>query len=120
MRRRQGRGFTLIEVLVALAIFALVAVPLINLELGSTSAIARVQSEREAHYLAIYTLDTLLATRFKGERTDTRGPYTVKVRSTSVETAKLPIERLQVAVYANNDEIGLATAYRLRQNSEQP
>ena len=43
-----------------------------------------------------------------------------KALSQGIETAKLPIERLQVAVYANNDEIGLATAYRLRQNSEQP
>lgn len=117
-RRRGNGGFTLLEVLVALAIFAIIAVPLINLELTSTAAVGRVSIEREAHYLAIYTLDTVLSTRFNGERTDIRGPFTVKIRSSSVETAKIPIERVSVAVYANDEEYGDATAYRLRQNRQ--
>jgi len=120
------RGFTLLEVLIALAIFAMVAVPLINLELGSTVEVARVTLQRQGHYLAVYSLDNVLAADFHGDRTDKPskpGDFFVTVRSSPVEKGQFPIERVQVNIYLNDptsneqeESYGQATAYRLRQN----
>lgn len=127
----QRGGFSLLEVLVGLAIFAIVVVPLINLELSSTAQVGRVTIERQAHYLAVYTLDATLSSNFHGEQTVKSGEFRIEVRSSALEKAQFPIERVTVQVYRNdetngqatvtqNDEAyGEATAYRLRQSDQQ-
>lgn len=97
MRRTRPAGFTLLEVLVALAIFIMVAVPLLNLEMASTAQTARVNLARRGHAIATEFLDKWMAESFKGERTEKVEDFEVRARTHDIDD-RPGFEQLTVTV----------------------
>lgn len=107
----------MLEVLVALAIFTLVAVPLLELELSSVAATARVNLLRRAHYAGLAYMDDLLAATptFRGERIEKQGDFEFRSK-TEQFMEQYGMERVTVQVYLleQEEKIDELVVYRMR------
>lgn len=116
--RRPTAGFTVLEVVVAMAIFALVAVPLLELQLSAASQTARVNLQRRAHYAGVAYMDDLLAAVpvFRGERVEKQGDFEFRAR-TEQFMEQYGMERVTVAVHSldeGKEELDAIVSYRMR------
>jgi prepilin-type N-terminal cleavage/methylation domain-containing protein len=98
MRRTVQAGFSLLEVLIALGIFALVVIPLLNLEISSAAEAGQVSLERRAHFIAMQKLDRLLSMSSSEDTTEKVDGFDVESHATSVETVP-GLQRLAVYIY---------------------
>jgi len=112
LRRASDRGFTLIEVLVALAIFAIVAIPLLGLELSSTAQVARVNLARRAHTLATSYMDQWMVQRFDGEKKEERDGFVVVGAINDVDE-RPGLQRLRVVVRFDEEIVADLVSYRV-------
>ncbi|MBM3461821.1 MAG: type II secretion system protein [Armatimonadetes bacterium] len=112
MRQRRG-GFTLLEVIIALAIFAMVAVPLLNLELAATAQTARVNLARRAGQLAASRLDQLLLDEFRGDVTREEDAFSVRTRTEDMELNP-GLERVVVTVSYEGEVAAELAAFRVQ------
>lgn len=110
--RRAPSGFTLVEVLVALAIFAIVAIPLLGLELSSTAQVAQVNLARRAHTVATSWMDRWTVEPFQGERTEEQDEFVVRGETDDVDEQP-GLMRLRVTVTYEEEVMAELVAYRV-------
>ncbi len=110
MRRRTEHAFTLIEVLVALAILALVLVALLKMEINSISLSARTSISFRAMLIAVRELDELDRRKFNGEYEKDIDDFTVKAKTELTSQKGIPLEKLSLQVlYGSSDYAELNT-----------
>lgn len=116
-RRGRAAGFTVLEVVVALAIFVMVVVPLLELQLSATAETARVNLQRRAHYAGLAYMDDLLAAvpTFRGERVEKQGVFEFRCK-TEEFLEQYGLERVTVTVHAleQGDRLDEVVVYRSR------
>jgi type II secretion system protein I len=106
-------GFTLIEVLVALFIFALVIVPLIQTQLLAGHAVIRIREQREALALACTKLDEVQHQTTVSGSTQTVNGYQIVVTSARMTGQSLPLNRIGVEVRMGNQTLASVASYRM-------
>jgi len=95
----KGRGFTLIEVLVALAILSLVLVALLRMEVSSISHAAVTSISFRALTVGTRELDELELNKFSGETEREIDPFFVKARTEQTSQKGIPIEKTSLEVF---------------------
>jgi prepilin-type N-terminal cleavage/methylation domain-containing protein len=95
---RRRKGFTLIEVLVSLAIVGLVLAALLKMEVSSISLSTKTSLSFRALIAGINELDELERTKFSGDFEKIVEPYTVKARSEITAKSGLPLEIITLDV----------------------
>lgn len=100
---RPARGFTLMEIMVALAVLALALGSLIKLSGEQTASLGYLQSKTVAHWVAMNRVAELAQARFRGQRLRKNGVeeqlgfewhWRVEIQDTPVEE----IKRVEVQV----------------------
>lgn len=112
-KRCRKTGFSLLEVLIALAILALVLVALLRLELKSAVLSARTSLVLQALPLAIETSEELAAKNFQGVESKTLDDFTIKA-ATEDMPGDLPAQRLQVEIYCNDQSYAGIGQYHIK------
>ncbi len=93
------RGFTLVEVLVALAILSLVLVALLRMEVSSISLAATSSITLRALMVGTRELDELERTSFSGDLEEEIEPFFIKARTEQTSQKGLPIEKTSLEVF---------------------
>jgi len=94
---RKARGFTLLEVLIALGILTLVLTAVLKMQVKSTELSRRAVWGFYASVKAADYLEELLAKKFSGISETTQEPYTLSARTTSLNKI-YPLEQLTLKV----------------------
>ncbi len=114
MKKNVARnGFSLLEVMVAMAIAVLMLTALITLEMKSTALAARSSVGLDTLPIAIERIEELAEIDFTGESTVPHGEYLV-VTSTSDAGGGLPATRIQVEVKYNEQTYSELSLYKFR------
>lgn len=111
MRRRKEQAFTLIEVLVALAILAIVLVTLLKMEINSISMAGRTSISFRALMIAVREIDELDRKQFTGEYEKAiDDDFSVKANTVLTSQKGIPLEKLTLKVlYGDIDYAELNT-----------
>jgi len=107
-------GFTLLEVVVALFILALVLTALLRTEIASFVVASRDSEIFDALILNIDVIDEMIKLQFNGEKKMEYGNFTALVKS-GEHGGDLPVDLLKVEI-VNKDEIncGELSVYHIR------
>ena len=92
------RGFTLLEVLVALAILALVLVTLLRMEVSSISLAAKSSLSFRALVRATAEVDELERMQFTGELKKESEPFVIQARTEIKSYQGIPLEKMTLQV----------------------
>jgi prepilin-type N-terminal cleavage/methylation domain-containing protein len=111
MRRR---GFTLIEVLVALAIISLVLVALLRLEVSSISTAATNGIAFRALTVATKELDDCVQNNFSGDMEKNVEPFQVKAHTEQTSQNGIPIEKLNLEVLYADKRYSELTSFKIK------
>jgi prepilin-type N-terminal cleavage/methylation domain-containing protein len=113
MSSRLTKGFSLLEVMVALAILTLVLVALLRLELKSAVLAARTSLTFKALPLAIEESEELAAKNFQGSETKDKENFKISA-FTGDMPGELPAQRLRVEIYSNDQSYAGIVQYHLK------
>lgn len=111
MKIRRKNGFSLIEVIVAVAVAVLMLVALITLEVRSTALAARASIGLDTLPLAIERIEEVAETRSTDHSTKTQGEYRV-ITKTGEAKAALPATRITVEVQYNDRTYSELSLYK--------
>jgi prepilin-type N-terminal cleavage/methylation domain-containing protein len=114
MKRRKDRAFTLIEVLVALAILAIVLVALLRMEINSVSLSARTSISFRALLLAVRETDELELRNFNGEYEKEIDDFTVKARTELTSQKGIPFEKMSLQVLYGSSDYADINTFKLK------
>ena len=107
------KGFSLLEVIIALAIALIMLVALINLEIRSATLAARASIGFDTLPLAIERVEELTKREFSGTSREFMGEY--EVQTTAVEsTSELPYTRIKVEVLYNGEPYSELSIYKFK------
>jgi prepilin-type N-terminal cleavage/methylation domain-containing protein len=96
--KKKSKGFTLIEVLVSLAIVGLVLAALLKMEVSSISLATRTSLSFRALVIGMNEFDELEKTKFSGDFEKNVDPYTIKAKSEITTKSGLPLEIITLDV----------------------
>lgn len=116
---RARRGFSLLEVLLAMALATLVLGPLLQGAALQTLRIARLTSRYQALLHGSAALSRAASGRFRGEESGEVGGYIYRL-STRTVPADPRVDRLHVEVEGPRRARAALDAYRLRVRREDP
>lgn len=104
-------GFTLIEVIVAMAIAVLMLTILLSLEVKATALAAKTSIGIDTLPIAIDKIEDLTRQNFTGESTEFKGPYQIKISSSEILSG-IPLVKVQVEVLLNGESYSTLSLYR--------
>lgn len=113
LRVMKRNGFTLVEIMVAMAIAVLMLVALLSLETKSTTLAARSSVGFETLPIAIERVEDLAEIDFSGEAREIKGNYEIVTRSGETN-AGIPLTRIRVEVLYNGAPYSELSLYKFR------
>ncbi|MDQ7823935.1 MAG: type II secretion system protein [Candidatus Eremiobacteraeota bacterium] len=96
---RKKKGFTLVEVLVALAIIAIVLVALLRMEVSSIALAARTSLSFRALMLATREMEELSSQTLEGTYEKSYEPFSVSAKTELTSQSGFPLEVLSLEVF---------------------
>ncbi|MCL5037181.1 MAG: prepilin-type N-terminal cleavage/methylation domain-containing protein [Chloroflexi bacterium] len=109
----RSRGFSLLEVLIALAIIALVMVALLRLQTLTTSQTYNSNENFRALVVAINEAEDLTKKKFTGETQKEAGGFRIEARTGTV-SGELPAERLKITVSSKEGPVMDLNLYHMK------
>lgn len=95
---KNEKGFTLLEVMVALFIISIVLVALLKMEVNSISLATRTSITFQSLVIATRELDELISKKFSGEYEKPGDPFSIKAKSELTSKSGFPLDRLKLEV----------------------
>lgn len=111
---RRIHGFTLVEVLVALAIISLVLVALLRMEASSIAMTARTNITFRALTMATKEMDDLEMKKFTGEEEKKIDAFTLRAKTETKSYEGIPLEKLTLEVLYDDRKFSELGSYRLK------
>lgn len=99
-----NHGFTLIEVLVALAICSLFLTGVLSLQLTTTKLLAQTQREFLCLPVAVEQIEELTGKNFTGEEKKDLGKITIESKNQTVSIKDYLADRISVKVFYEGEE----------------
>ncbi|MHB2018961.1 MAG: prepilin-type N-terminal cleavage/methylation domain-containing protein [Candidatus Xenobia bacterium] len=106
------RGFTLIEVLFALGLFALVAIPMMNTDLQCANALRRADKQRLALTICTAVLDDIQKQTITGNEHRSVDGWDVNISVSEYEGLPIPMQQVNVTVGQGPTVYASLDAYR--------
>lgn len=108
------RGFSLLEVIVAIAVAVLMLTALLSLEIRSTTLAAKTNISFESLPLAIEKIETVSKQQdFTGLSREKVGKFDVETRSMD-STGEIPFYRTKVEVFYNGESCSDISLYKFK------
>lgn len=107
-------GFSLLEVVIALAIALLMLSALISLEIKSTALAARATMGLKTLPVAIEKLEEVSQKQFSGTKSEMVDEFEVQTRAVDFNTAEIPYTRIQVEVFYNGQLYSELSTYNFK------
>ena len=109
----QKRGFSLLEVLIALAIVGLVLVAILKLQLVTTMQTYSSTENFQALIIALNEAEELTRKQFAGESEKEVGGYKVEAKTGTV-SGDIPAEKLNITVSSDRGPVLDLNLYHLK------
>jgi prepilin-type N-terminal cleavage/methylation domain-containing protein len=109
----QNKGFSLLEVIVAVTVAVLVLVALLSLEIKSTALAARAAIGFDTLPVAINYIEDLSGRDFSGESQEMKDEYEIKTKADEIDVG-IPISRIRVEVLYHGEPYSALSLYKFR------
>jgi prepilin-type N-terminal cleavage/methylation domain-containing protein len=112
-RKMKSGGFSLIEVLIALAIALVVLTAAISLEVSSTALAARASMGLDTLPYAIERIEEVSRQEFSGTSQEFKDGYEIRTTQKDAE-ASMPLTQIEVEVLFNGESYTTLSLYKFR------
>jgi prepilin-type N-terminal cleavage/methylation domain-containing protein len=109
----KNKGFTLVEILIALGIALVVLTAVIRLEVSATALAARASLGFDSLPYAIERIEEVSRQEFSGTSQEFKDGYEIRTTQKDAE-ASVPLSQIEVEVLLNGESYSRLSLYKIR------